>query len=569
MSLADELLYAANAGVKMISITTPERERFYTALSTFVAEEMGQNLEAEYERMILIRVGQKFGWYDVDSNKIHTTMSSSHVNDDLWDIMTMQQGDDKLTIGKPEEVDNLKPMIASYMNTKQTDERGNIFKTCLVIEDADMLISSKEDFSQYRLRDREIFSALRSFTDHKQNPSSDKIIILLGESPIELKNLEKEVLEMRLGYPDVSELSENFQLCISELGMEESDITGDENKIIEAARGLSLVEAEMTFRTVAAQNGKKFPPGSEKEIMSRKKKIISKSGALEYIESSVNKEDVGGLEILMDWLDERKDLLKERAKMRNIPSPKGVMFVGVPGSGKSLTAKLVSTIFSRPLIRFDVAAVYGSYIGQSEETLRKSLDIAKAVSPCVLWVDEIDKALAGGSTSGGDNGVSARVFGTLLTWMNEKDEDVFLVATANNLSELMEKNPELFRKGRFDMIFFVDYPSKEVRKDIFKIHLMKLALNSETSEIMKNSIDIELLNLDELAEKTDKWTGSEIEWAVIGSLISAHHDGDRILKQEDLLKYISENPSDYKKTDGKSYTKMRENALKVGVNASK
>lgn len=162
MDLADELLYAANAGVKMISITTPERERFYTALSTFVAEEMDQNLEAEYERIILIRAGEKFGWYDVDSNKIHTTMSSSHVNDDLWDIMTMQEGDAKLRVEDP---DNLKDMIMSYMSTKQTDERGNNFKSCLVIEDADMLISAQEDYSRYRVRDRQIFSALRAFTD--------------------------------------------------------------------------------------------------------------------------------------------------------------------------------------------------------------------------------------------------------------------------------------------------------------------------------------------------------------------------------------------------------------------
>ncbi|MDA7556192.1 AAA family ATPase [Euryarchaeota archaeon] len=567
MDLADELLYAADAGVKMISITAPERQRFYTHLSTFVAEEMARNPEEEYERMIIIRAGEKFGWYDVDSNKIHTTMSSSHVNDDLWDLMTMQAGNAKLGVG--EDADDLSEMIERYLECQQTDERGNIFKTCLVIEDADILISPKETYSSYRVRDRRIFSALRSFTDHKHNPNSDKMIILLSESQIDLKHLEKEVLTIRLGYPDTSELSENFQLCKIELGMEESDITGDENKIIEAARGLSLVEAEMTFRTVAAQNGKKFPPGSEYEIMSRKKKIISKSGALEYIESSINKEDVGGLGILMDWLDQRKDLLEEKAKIRNIPSPKGVLFVGVPGSGKSLTAKLVSTIFSRPLVRFDVAACYGSYIGQSEETLRKSLDIAKAVSPCVLWIDEIDKALAGGSGGGGDSGVSARVFGTLLTWMNEKDEDVFLVATANNLSQILETNPELFRKGRFDQIFFVDYPSKEVRKDIFNIHLMKKAVNSTTSVIMKNSIDIELLNLDQLAEKTDKWTGSEIEYAVIGSLIYAHHEGDRILKQEDILRYISENPCDFSKSDGNKYNEMKTEALKLGIKASK
>ena len=182
MSIADELLYAANAGVKMISITTPERERFYTALSTFVAEEMDQNLEAEYERMILIRAGEKFGWYDVDSNKIHTTMSSSHVNDDLWDIMVCQQDDDKLTIGSPEEADNLKPMIASYMNTKQTDGRGNIFKTCLVIEDADMKHYTEHELNPYdywlpEVRDRgeDLETELKQAQDFAWSPCIDYI----------------------------------------------------------------------------------------------------------------------------------------------------------------------------------------------------------------------------------------------------------------------------------------------------------------------------------------------------------------------------------------------------------
>jgi SpoVK/Ycf46/Vps4 family AAA+-type ATPase len=444
-------------------------------------------------------------------------------------------------------------------------------RTCLVVEDANYHLDGNKS----------VFLALRAFTDPKQNRHDDRMIILLSEHQLPLKELVNEVAELWLNLPDKEELRETLIFSLNELGMNGSDITGDESKMVEAARGLTSVDAEMTFKTVAIENDRKLPPGAEKEIMLRKKKIISRSGALEYIDAIVEKEDIGGLEVLMAWLEHRADLLEPRPKERNIPSPKGVLFIGVPGSGKSLTAKVVSTIYSRPLVRFDVAACYGSYIGQSEETLRKALDVAEAVAPCVLWIDELEKALAGGSQSGGDNGVSARVFGHLLTWMSEKESDVFIVATANNLDQILATSPELLRKGRFDQIFFLDYPNQEARKQIFRIHLEKRAKNAETKEEMKDSIDIDALELDELASKTRNWTGSEIEWAVIGSLIAAHNDGDRVLLQKDILDYIEKNPAENERLssdltgldqDGIMTTtgidRMRRVALAVGISAS-
>jgi ATP-dependent 26S proteasome regulatory subunit len=553
VTLAEDLLVSASAGIKAVSVTAPERDRFYVQLGQFLLREAES--DGMPERVVLVVTETGIGYFDWTISELDFDSSSNDC------FARMATGKPSLNTGKFSE-----KTVSSYKTVASPS------RTCLVIEDA-----------HYHLRgNNSVFLALRAFTDPKQNPHEDRMIILLSESRLELNELVNEVSELRLGYPDAKELDDRLVFSLNALGMGKSDITGDRSKIVEAARGLTLVDAEMTFKTVAVQKGRKLPPDSEKDIMSTKKKIISRTGALEYIDSVVEKKDVGGLEILMRWLDHRADLLKPRPKERNIPSPKGVLFIGVPGSGKSLTAKVVSTIFSRPLVRFDVAACYGSYIGQSEETLQNSLDVAEAVAPCVLWIDELDKALAGGASSGGDNGVSARVFGNLLTWMSEKESDVFIVATANNLDSIMATNPELFRKGRFDQIFFLDYPNHEARKEIFRIHLEKRAKNAETQEEMKDSIDIAALDLEELASKTRNWTGSEIEWAVIGSLIAAHNDDDRVLAQGDVLDYIVKNPAEYSRLtetmatpqDGTMMTssgidRMREVALRVGVSASK
>jgi len=553
MSLADDFLVSAGAGTKIVAVTAPERDRFYQQVGKFVQRE--HEADGLPERVVLVATASDVGWFDWDADQLDFTSTN---NECFARMKTAQPG---LRVGEWD------PKIISSYQAVQAPSR-----TCLVVEDANYHLEGNNA----------VFFALRAFIDPKQNWHDDRMIILLSERQLKLNELVNEVSELRLGYPDAEELDERLDFSLGDLGMREEDITGDRSKIVEAARGLTLVDAEITFKTVAVENDRKLPPDAEKAIMLRKKKIISRSGALEYIDSVVEKKDIGGLEILMKWLEHRADLLEPRPMERNIPSPKGVLFIGVPGSGKSLTAKVVSTIFSRPLVRFDVAACYGSYIGQSEETLRNSLDVAEAVAPCVLWIDELEKALAGGASSGGDNGVSARVFGHLLTWMSEKESDVFIVATANNLDQILASNPELFRKGRFDQIFFLDYPHLEARKEIFRIHLEKRAKNAETEEVMKDSIDINKLDLDELASKTSSWTGSEIEWAVIGSLIAAHNDGDRVLLQKDILYYIENNKCEYKRLssdmvniDGtgimtsSGIDRMRKVALAVGLSASK
>jgi len=225
------------------------------------------------------------------------------------------------------------------------------------------------------------------------------------------------------------------------------------------------------------------------------------------------------------------------------------------------------------MVRFDVAKVYGSYVGESETTLNECLRLAEAVSPCVLWMDEIEKALAG--TSGGrtgDGGVGTRVFGQLLTWMNEKKSEVFLVATANNLDSIIANSPELLRRGRHDEIFFIDYPGEKARKKIFEIHLGNLAFDSETGQPMTQFVDLDSFDTEHLARLTEQWTGAEIEAVINEANEGAFLIGeDYPLTQDIITELISETTCDYERLEDreqKSISAMRAKAQKIGKRAS-
>ena len=213
------------------------------------------------------------------------------------------------------------------------------------------------------------------------------------------------------------------------------------------------------------------------EVFAEKQQIIRKSGLLEYYAASEDFANVGGLAVLKDWLNKRAMAFTDEARAFGLPAPKGILLLGVQGCGKSLCAKAVSRLWQLPLLRFDMGRMFGSLVGSSEENVRRAIAVAESVAPAILWVDEIDKAFAGSQGSGAtDGGTTARVFGTFLTWLSEKTAPVFVVATANDISQLP---PELLRKGRLDEIFFVDLPSEEERAEIFRIHLAKRGRDPE------------------------------------------------------------------------------------------
>jgi SpoVK/Ycf46/Vps4 family AAA+-type ATPase len=234
---------------------------------------------------------------------------------------------------------------------------------------------------------------------------------------------------------------------------------------------------------------------------------------------------VGGLAVLKEWLNKRAAAFTAEARAFGLPAPKGILMLGVQGCGKSLCAKAVSNLWQLPLLRFDMGRMFGSLVGSSEENVRRAIAVAESVAPAILWVDEIDKAFAGSQGSGStDGGTTARVFGTFLTWLSEKTAPVFVVATANDISQLP---PELLRKGRLDEIFFVDLPSPEERKEIFRIH------------INKRKRDAEKFDLPALSLASTDFSGAEIEEAVNSALYDAFYSQTE-LATENVLTTISQ-----------------------------
>jgi ATP-dependent 26S proteasome regulatory subunit len=239
-------------------------------------------------------------------------------------------------------------------------------------------------------------------------------------------------------------------------------------------------------------------------VMQAKYELLNRSGALQFEYDTARFSDVGGLEGLKTWLTRRKGAFMRDASARHLDAPRGLLLIGVQGCGKSLAAKATAAIFAVPLLRLDLASLYDKYHGETERRLRDALATADVMAPCVLWIDEIEKGLAG---RGGETGTTQRVLGSMLTWMAERREQVFLVATANTIDQLP---PELVRKGRFDEIFFVDLPGARVRAAIFAIHLAKRGLAPDG------------FDLAALAEQADGFSGAEIEQAIVAALYTAH-----------------------------------------------
>ena len=351
---------------------------------------------------------------------------------------------------------------------------------------------------------------------------TEKIIILMSplqEVPIEL---EKDVVVLDFPLPDMGELD---TVLSQHLGKNQNRRTTTEvrEKLLKAALGLTKDEAEKVYRK-AHVKANKFTEDEVEIVLSEKKQLIRRNGILEYIEEDETINAVGGLEELKRWLKQRSNAFTERARGYGLPQPKGMLILGVPGCGKSLIAKTTSRLWSLPLLRLDMGRVYdGSMVGRSEANLRNALKTAESISPAILFIDELDKAFAGGTGSAdSDGGTSSRIFGSFLTWMQEKTSPVFVMATANRIERLPG---EFLRKGRFDEIFFVDLPNSEERQDIFNIHLTK------------RRSDISRFDLEQLAKVSDGFSGAEIEQALIAAMYEAFAQ-DREFTQLDIIAAI-------------------------------
>lgn len=366
-----------------------------------------------------------------------------------------------------------------------------------------------------------IIRRLRDITNDLK--ASRKTLVILSPTLRFPTDLEKEITVLDYSLPTVDELClslDNVVRSAREMAGIKLQMSHEEReRVLNASRGLTCIEAENVF-------GKSLVMRRElnlKIIIAEKEQLIRRSQILEYYETVEGFENVGGLTLVKSWLRKRGQAFSEKARAFGLPEPKGLLLLGVQGAGKSLLAKAVASQWQLPLLRLDLGRVFSELVGSSEQNMRSALRLAESVSPCVLWVDEIEKGLAGVSGSGSaDAGTSARVFGSLLTWMQEKTSPVFVISTANDITALP---PELLRKGRFDEIFFVDLPQAEERRDIFAIHLAHRG-----REPLK-------YDLNKLALASEGFSGAEIEQALIEGLYDAF-ESEQDLTDEDILRSI-------------------------------
>jgi ATP-dependent 26S proteasome regulatory subunit len=340
--------------------------------------------------------------------------------------------------------------------------------------------------------------------------------------------LEKEMTVVDYDLPDAEELKRVLADVISagqgnaRFGVNLS--ADDQDRLIQGALGLTVTEMENVLAKAIVTGGT-LDISALDIIFQETRQIIRKSRVLEYFETKENFSQVGGLDQVKEWLKKRGDSFTKKARDFGLPSPRGVLILGVQGCGKSLACKAVSGLWKMPLLRLDMGALFGGFVGQSEENMRRALKTAESVAPCVLWLDEIEKGLAGTQSSPvSDAGTTARVFSTFLTWLQEKSKPVFVAATANNIHSLP---PELLRRGRFDEIFFVDLPSLKERGDILEIQLKR-----------KNR-DPRLYDISIAARAMVGFSGAEIEQVVVASLHEAFAAG-RDLESGDILRSVQD-----------------------------
>jgi SpoVK/Ycf46/Vps4 family AAA+-type ATPase len=360
-------------------------------------------------------------------------------------------------------------------------------------------------------KDAQIHRLLRDAAALGERRQSTVILVDSLSLPPEVKRL---TVPFEIGWPTAEELEDVIKQTYAKVRRESMyEVTAnltrrDMDQLVQTLRGLTRSEAE---RIVASAIYKDYTLKSDDlpMILEAKRALLGAAGCLESVAVDFVMEDVGGLDNLKAWLRQRRDGFSKQARDFGLPTPRGILMLGIPGAGKSLCAKAVAADWRMPLLRLDPGVLYQKYIGESESLLRQALAQAEAMAPVILWIDEIEKAFASASAASADGGLSKRMFGTLLSWMQDHRHPIFIVATANDVSALP---PELMRKGRFDEVFFVDLPSAEARASILAIHL-------ERRNRVPGAFDIE-----QLAAASEGFNGSELEQSVIGAMYAAFQE---------------------------------------------
>lgn len=396
-----------------------------------------------------------------------------------------------------------------------------------VIDQVEPAIFIFKDFHPFLTKNNySVIRKLKEIAQHLKN--SFKTVVLVSpvvEIPVEL---EKEITLLNFPLPTREDLGELLDKIVGEVRQfQQVRIDLDEagrERLLQAALGLTLSEAENVFAKIIVKE-ERLSGDNVHEVLSEKQQIVRKNGLLEYYSTQETFSHIGGLALLKEWLLKRAVAFTKEAREFGLPAPKGILLLGVQGCGKSLCAKAVSSAWQLPLLRFDMGRMFGSLVGSSEDNVRRAIAVAESVAPAILWVDEIDKAFSGFQGSGlTDGGTAARVFGTFLTWLSEKTAPVFVVATANDVSQLP---PELMRKGRLDEMFFVDLPSEKERLEITRIHLGRRGRDPKS------------FDLPALTNASQNFSGAEIEQSIISALYDAFSE-KRELNTRHILRALEQ-----------------------------
>ncbi len=346
---------------------------------------------------------------------------------------------------------------------------------------------------------------------------SKSTMILIDALPLP-DEIERFTVRFELGWPGADELEEVVKKTYRKIRKESyEEVTSrltrrDIEQLVQSLRGLTCAQAERVIASAVlddfALTGDDIP-----QIVEAKRTLLGSQGCLESIAADFSSDDIGGLENLKEWLRRRRKGFSREAREFGLEPPRGLLMLGIPGCGKSLCAKVVAADWGMPLLRLDPGVLYQKFIGETESQLRQALRQAEAMAPCVMWIDEIEKAFASASAASADGGLSKRMFGTLLSWMQDHRHPIFIIATANDISALP---PELMRKGRFDEVFFVDLPRADVRADVLGIHLRR------------HHRDPDGYDLRGLASAAEGFSGSELEQAVISAMFNAFSEGEEL-----------------------------------------
>jgi AAA+ superfamily predicted ATPase len=466
---------------------------------TDISAQINLALRARIALIVLVTVEEQRGLRVLEEAGKARDPGSDLITWDIADRFTSRRG-----TALPEARDPLMALDKIRERVPSGDQRRDIYVL--------------KDFHEFWGRDASVRRKLRSLAQHLGYTGSTIVVTTpVATVPEELKD-DAVVIEMPLPGPDALR-AELDRLIEKNRGLKAQLTSQGRAKLAQAALGLTIAQARRAFAKAIVRDDV-LDDRDIDTVLAEKKAVIRESRALEFYSAGETSDDVGGLGELKRWLALRERAFSDEAAAYGLPAPKGLALIGIPGTGKSLTAKMIGGLWRLPLLRLDVGALFGSLVGESEERVRRALRLAETVAPCVLWIDELEKGFAAGDL---DGGTSRRVLSTLLTWMQEKTAPVFVVATANDVSALP---PEVMRRGRFDEIFFLDLPTEAERREIFTVHLRKRRRNPALFDIRR------------LASESDGYTGAEVEQAIIDAMYQAFA-AERDISTDDLIAAIA------------------------------